>query len=59
MSRMCALLEAAHQREERDVEEDRAPVELLHHLLEVRRLLDPVAQDCQHQHQRQRAGHAR
>ena len=51
------LLEPADQREQGDVEEHRAPIELLHDLLEARRFLQPVAENLEDQHQDDRAGH--
>ena len=49
-----ALFETADQREQRDVKEDRAPVELLQGMLEARRL-DAVTEQRKHQHQGNRA----
>ena len=50
------LLQPAHQREQRDVEENRTPVELLQALLEFGGLFHPVTEQRQQQHQRKRTG---
>ena len=48
------LLQPTHQREQRDVEENRTPVELLKALLKFGRLFHPVTEQSQDQHQRKR-----
>ena len=50
------LLEAADQREQRDVEEHGAPIELLHDVLETRRIFQLVAHDLDDQHKDDSAG---
>src|SRR5688572_12316162 len=51
-----ALLETADESEQRDIEEDGAPVELLQRVLEARGSLHAVTQEGKHQHQRDGSG---
>jgi len=53
---VCRALQAAHQRKQGDVEEDRAPIQFTEDFLEVRRL-HAVAQQFEQQHQGHGAGH--